>query len=180
MRLNCVDCGKPREVGRRQCRLCYLAAARARSKERFRCKGRYNYTNVCEVCGQFYVVARKSSRYCFSCRRAVVKGDGKIGGACYAYLKCEAGSPVWEHTWIAETVLGRTLKKHEVVYHLDGNMRNNVKRNLVVLSRSKHAVLHAFLRDLSIAAGGKLLAKQLVSTSLSWLCTANVKHKRLD
>ena len=49
-----------------------------------------------------------------------------------------------EHRIVAEQMLGRPLKKGEVVHHIDGNKRNNQPENLLVLSsQSEHASLHS-------------------------------------
>ena len=48
------------------------------------------------------------------------------------------------HRVVAEKILGRPLKKGEVVHHLDGNKRNNAPENLVVFSsQAEHAKWHA-------------------------------------
>lgn len=48
-----------------------------------------------------------------------------------------------EHRILAEEILGRPLKKGEIVHHKDGNPRNNSIDNLEVLSsQSEHAKLH--------------------------------------
>jgi len=53
------------------------------------------------------------------------------------------GSRRLEHRVIAEQLLGRKLKKGEVVHHLDGDRQNNVSSNLIVLGcDSKHRTLH--------------------------------------
>ncbi len=47
------------------------------------------------------------------------------------------------HRQIAEMILGRTLKKGEIVHHKDGNKRNNNPENIVVMpSQREHASLH--------------------------------------
>jgi len=47
------------------------------------------------------------------------------------------------HRVVAEKILGRPLKKGEVVHHCDGNIRNNAPENLIILeSQATHARLH--------------------------------------
>jgi hypothetical protein len=49
------------------------------------------------------------------------------------------------HRRIAEAILGRPLKKGEVVHHIDGNKLNNDPANLEVLpSQSEHCKIHGF------------------------------------
>ena len=48
-----------------------------------------------------------------------------------------------EHRFIAEDMIGRKLKTNEVVHHKDGNKRNNSPENLIVVTRSEHAKIHA-------------------------------------
>lgn len=46
--------------------------------------------------------------------------------------------------FVAEQMLGRPLKKGEVVHHIDNNKRNNQPSNLMVFkSQKEHAKWHA-------------------------------------
>lgn len=50
------------------------------------------------------------------------------------------------HRIVAEAVLGRKLKRGEVVHHIDGNRLNNRPENLLVLpNQAEHAKLHGLL-----------------------------------
>ena len=49
----------------------------------------------------------------------------------------------YEHTHLAEVhILGRALRRGEVVHHKDENPLNNALENLEVMTRSEHAKLH--------------------------------------
>lgn len=53
---------------------------------------------------------------------------------------------VHTHRVVAEKILGRKLRKGEVVHHVDGNYRNNHPDNLMVFkSQKEHAAWHAKL-----------------------------------
>jgi len=54
------------------------------------------------------------------------------------------GKKIRSHRLIAETVLGRSLSKDEVVHHIDGNGLNNRLTNLQVMPKSVHTALHRF------------------------------------
>ena len=54
---------------------------------------------------------------------------------------------VAQHREIAERVLGRKLKRNEVVHHMDGNKSNNVNNNLVICLSGYHSWLHKQLRE---------------------------------
>jgi len=47
-----------------------------------------------------------------------------------------------EHRIVAEQMLGRPLKRGEIVHHIDGNRHNNAPDNLQVMSQADHLRLH--------------------------------------
>lgn len=46
------------------------------------------------------------------------------------------------HRVVAEEMLGRKLKRGEIVHHRDGNKRNNSPGNLEVMTQSQHMRIH--------------------------------------
>lgn len=50
---------------------------------------------------------------------------------------------VYYHRHIASIKSGRWLSSKEIVHHVDGNKQNNIEDNLLVLSSSDHALIHA-------------------------------------
>ena len=65
--------------------------------------------------------------------RIVVKDHPKAS-------KC--GGYHMEHIVMAEKVLGRILKRSEVVHHVDENRQNNVNSNFVICDRALHKLIH--------------------------------------
>lgn len=63
------------------------------------------------------------------------------------YVECTRGKDKYRaiHVITMERLIGRRLEKNEVVHHKDGNKRNNAISNLVLMTRSEHARLHALM-----------------------------------
>lgn len=60
----------------------------------------------------------------------------------YTLVWIQGKGYIREHRLVASKALGRRLRKHEVVHHIDGNKANNVGSNLLICSRAYHKWLH--------------------------------------
>ena len=98
-----------------------------------------------------YNIEHNPSAMDFNRRSAIRKT--KLGrGACLSYEKTFGRHT---HRIVAERMLGRELKKGEVVHHIDGNKRNNSPDNLMVFnSQGEHAKWHV-MHDGNIRERGR-------------------------
>lgn len=98
------------------------------------------------------VNAKYCSRLC-ACRDRNTndhqKRAGKIGGLVTGNKMRGTGTKGYvkyfqrhEHRIVAEQLLGRKLRKGEIVHHKDGDKHNNSIGNLEVMNQSKHASIH--------------------------------------
>lgn len=99
---------------------------------------------TCEKCGKQFIRYKsmiKPGITHFFCSRARAKEHLRNNtGKEHSYPKIFG---THAHRILAEEVIGRPLKKGEVVHHKDGNPRNNLIDNLEVLSSQvEHAKLH--------------------------------------
>ena len=83
------------------------------------------------------------------------KGGQRIGKG-YLYIwkpkhpNADGCGYVASHRLIAEKVLGRFLKRDEVVHHVNGNPLDNRNCNLLISSNSYHMWLHSEMRRLNL------------------------------
>lgn len=84
----------------------------------------------------------------YSIKKIAAMLHGALDGYVIRYLpqndrRYESANWQFEHRLVMEAVLGRRLKRSEVVHHLDENKKNNKPGNLELLTRSEHGKLHA-------------------------------------
>lgn len=72
-------------------------------------------------------------------------GAGTINKRGYVTTR-RLGTRRLDHDAIAEEVLGRPLRKGEVVHHVNGDPGDNRNENLVVCDSSYHTLIHARMR----------------------------------
>ena len=138
-------CTNECEKGYRYCREHYLIRKRAYAKERYMKFGRHSYDCICIVCGKNFHGSEKYTKFCSrECMTKYNRIDSDYTTTKYiAHVK----TPIAEHRYIIEQLLNRKLKYNEVIHHLDGTKTNNSLDNLIIVSRSNHRKLHAFLTN---------------------------------
>lgn len=48
----------------------------------------------------------------------------------------------WEYRGVVEVAMGRSLRRGEIVHHIDGDESNDARSNLLVCDRKYHRYLH--------------------------------------
>lgn len=86
-----------------------------------------------KTCGTFKCSQTWKSRSSATTRAAKLRGTGK------GYVKLNGK---YLHRAIAELMLGRKLRKGEIVHHKDENKKNADPLNIMVTTRKKHIEIH--------------------------------------
>jgi len=122
----------------------------------FPCKDRKNGHRYkmglfkCPICGKEIALrpneGLKALSCSMSCREMRYRLEKPVRVHTEGYLLVPSpnnkGRQVYQHRLIMEQVLGRPLKHHELVHHIDRNRANNNKNNLMIVTRKQHHKLH--------------------------------------
>lgn len=79
--------------------------------------------------------------------------NGLTHGYCCLNKKDRNGSSIRMNVLGMERILGRPLKKHEIVHHIDHKKWNDCPFNLKLMTKSKHHSLHLAERNSRISRG---------------------------
>jgi hypothetical protein len=111
-------------------------------------KSRKFIFSKCEKCGEMRWVICKNDKplykFCQKCsvlfgeNHPLWKGGKHTDKDGYIRINLEKGKREFEHRLVAQNILGRKLKKNEIVHHIDWDKHNNVPENLFVCNPSFH------------------------------------------
>ena len=166
----CIQCGKPREIGRQMCRECYLTFNAERTKKRYVINGRHNYgIGHCVTCGKEIKLYRREQLWCINCAN---NSTSKYDNVSNLY---EVKHKTSNHTHrnIIEEKLQRKLDYNEVIHHLDEEPTNNNFNNLIVIGRGDHARLHRHLRKEQVL--NLNFEQDKINISLNWIKNNDIK-----
>ena len=109
--------------------------------KRFPCT-KANQGHFCSrSCAQSFRTGEKNSKWRGG-RIRERSGRVKVYAPGHPDARHYGGTHIYEYRLVAAQMLGRPLKKHEIVHHINNDPTDNRPENLVVMTQAEHAVLH--------------------------------------
>ena len=154
--MQCIECGKG--LNGRQTKFCSVKCKqRLVQRERRRSRKTHIHQKACEHCGVDYRARFKKQKYCSNkcvgksrrkyldipqclkeAHRKLDKNIGYVRIYCPMHPEANTRGYVYEHRVIAEKMIGRRLKKGEVVHHKNRKRWDNRPENLEVMDKRAH------------------------------------------
>jgi DNA-directed RNA polymerase subunit RPC12/RpoP len=138
----CLDCGKSIDkMGRSiRCPKCNIT-------HKHPSKGKHHSKETCKIIGKKSkakftkkYISKIQQKYQGTSHRDI---NGYILIKNYYHPDANSHGDMLEHRLIMENIIGRRLKKKEIVHHIDENRKNNKKKNLYLCkNRIHHSNIH--------------------------------------